>query len=151
MYTLVPFRRNVSCDVTSPFNTDSFLRSFFDMSDRVGSAGFRVDIREDEKAYHLAAELPGVPKDKLSVTVDEGTLTISADLNEEKKEEHASYLYSERRVGHVERSFNLEGVDADSISADYKNGVLMLNLPKLQPEPKKEARKIDITGTADNA
>ena len=43
-------------------------------------------------------------------------------------------------------AFNLEGVDAEHITADYKNGVLMLNLPKIQPEPKKEARKIDING-----
>ena len=46
----------------------------------------------------------------------------------------------------MERSFNLEGIDADGISADYKNGVLTLNLPKVQPTPKKEARKIDIGG-----
>lgn len=146
MYTLVPFHRNVNRELASPFTTDNFLRSFFDMSDWVGSAGFRVDIREDDKAYQLEAELPGVPKDKLNVTVDDSTLTISADLNEEKKEERGSYLYSERRAGHAERCFNLEGVDAENITAEFKNGVLMLNLPKIQPEPKKEARKIDITG-----
>ena len=151
MYTMIPYRRNLNRELARPFFGDNWLRSFFDMGDVATNAGFRVDVREDDKSYQLEAELPGVPKDKLSVTVDDGTLTISADLNEEKKEEHASYLYSERSAGHVERSFNLEGVDADSISADYKNGVLMLNLPKLQPEPKKEARKIDITGTADNA
>ena len=147
MYTLVPFRRNLNRELSNTFGADNFLRSFFDMSDMVGSAGFRVDIREDDKAYQLEAELPGVPKDKLNVSVDDGTLTISADLNEDKQEEHGSYLYSERRTGHVERSFNLEGIDVENITADYKNGVLMLNLPKEQPAPKKEARKIDITGT----
>ena len=147
MYTLVPYRRNLTREITRPFMGDAWLRSFFDMSDVVGSAGFRVDVREDDKAYHLEAELPGVPKDKLSVNVEDGLLTISADLNEEKKEEHGSYLYSERRSGHVERSFNLEGIDAENITADYKNGVLMLNLPKEQPVPKKDARKIEIAGT----
>ena len=144
MYTLVPFRRTVNRELPSSILGDNFLRSFFDMSDWVGSAGFRVDVREDDKAYHLEAELPGVPKEKLNVTVDDGTLTISADLNEEKKEENGSYLYSERRTGHVERSFNLEGINADQITADYQNGVLMVNLPKEQPAPKKEAKKIDI-------
>ena len=147
MYSLVPFRRNLNRELTNPFIPDNFLRSFFNMSDMVGSAGFRVDIREDEKNYQLEAELPGVPKDKLTVSVEDGTLTISADLNEEKKEERGSYLYSERRSGHVERCFNLEGIDAEHITADYKNGVLLLTLPKEQPTPKKEARKIDITGT----
>ena len=147
MYTLVPFRRNLNRELPSPFVNDNFFRSFFDMSDMLGPAGFRVDVREDDKAYRLEAELPGVPKDKLNVSIDDGTLTISADLNEEKKEENGSYLYSERRSGHVERCFNLEGIDAEQITADYKNGVLMVNLPKLQPTPKKEPRKIDIIGT----
>ena len=144
MYTLVPFRRSLNRELTNPFNGDNFLRSFFDMSDMVGSAGFRVDIREDDKAYHLEAEIPGVAKDKLNVNVEDDTLTISADLNEEKKEEKANYLYSERRSGHVERSFNLEGIDADNIKADYRNGVLLVTLPKEQPTPKKEAKKIEI-------
>ena len=147
MYTLVPYRRNLTRELSRPFFGDNWLRSFFDMGDVVTNAGFRVDIREDEAAYHLEADLPGVPKDKLNVTVDEGILTISADLKEERKEEEgACYLYSERRSGHVERSFNLEGINADAISADYQNGVLQLTLPKVQPTPKKEARKIDIGG-----
>lgn len=147
MYTLVPYRRNLNRELARPFFGDNWLRSFFDMSDVVTNAGFRVDVREDDAAYHLEAELPGVPKDKLNVTVDEGVLTISADLNDEKKEERSGYVYNERRSGHVERSFNLDGINAEGITADYKNGVLMLNLPKEQPAPKKEARKIDITGT----
>lgn len=150
MYTLVPFRRNLTRELPSPLFNDNFFRSFFDMSDMLGPAGFRVDVREDEGAYHLEADLPGVPKDKLNVNVEDGTLTISADLNEEKKEEHGSYLYSERRSGHVERSFNLEGIDAENITADYKNGVLLLNLPKEKPAPKKEAKKIEIN-TLENA
>jgi HSP20 family protein len=144
MYTLVPYRRNLTRDLPTTFPSDNFFRSFFDMSDFMGTAGFRVDVREDEKAYQLEAELPGVPKDKLNVSIDDGTLTISADLNEEKKEERGSYLYSERRSGHVERRFNLEGIDADAIKADYRNGVLLVTLPKEQPAPKKEAKKIDI-------
>ena len=147
MYTLVPFRRNLNRELSNVFAPDNFLRSFFDMSDMVGQAGFRVDIREDDKAYHLEAEIPGVAKDKLNVNVEDDTLTISADLNEEKKEENGSYLYSERRSGHVERCFNLEGIDAEQITADYKNGVLMVNLPKEQPAPKKEAKKIDIVSS----
>ncbi len=145
MYTIVPFRRSLSRELPSPFTNDRFFRSFFDMSDMVGSAGFRVDVRENENGYQLEAELPGVAKDKLSVIIDDDPRTISAELNEEKKEENrGGYLYSERRSGHVERSFNLEGIDAEHIGADYKDGVLMVTLPKLQPEPKKEARKVLI-------
>jgi HSP20 family protein len=144
MYSLIPYRRNLSRELPVPFVNDNFFRSFFDMSDLVGSAGFRVDVRENDNAYQMEAELPGVAKDKISVNVDDGTLTISADLNEEKKDEKADYLYCERRTGHVERSFDLEGIDADNIKAEYNNGVLMLTLPKEQPAPKKEAKKIEI-------
>lgn len=147
MYTLVPFRRNLNRELPSPFVNDNFFRSFFDMSDMLGPAGFRVDVREDDKGYRLEAELPGVPRDRMNVSIDDGTLTISADLNEEKKEENGSYLYSERRSGHVERCFNLEGIDAEQITADYKNGVLLVTLPKEQPAPKKEAKKIDIVSS----
>lgn len=145
MYSLIPFRRNVTRDLVTPFASDRFFRSFFDMSDLMGPAGFRVDVREDENAYMLEAELPGVAKDKINLTVDDDALIISADLNEEKKEERAGYLYSERRTGHVERRFNLEGIKVEEIAANYDNGVLSVALPKEKAEEaKKEARKIDI-------
>ena len=148
MMTLVPYRtnRNLSRN-DDPFFTDRFFRSFFDMSDMVGSAGFRVDVREEPDAFKLEAELPGVTKDKINLEINNDALCISAELNEEKKEENGSYLYSERRSGHVERCFNLEGIDAEQITADYKNGVLLVNLPKEQPAPKKEAKKIDIVSS----
>ncbi len=146
MYTIVPFRRNMNRELPAPFLADRFFRSFFDMGDMVGTAGFRVDVREDDNAYQLEAELPGVPKDKITLSVDDNVLTISADLNEEKKEESKGYVYSERRSGHVERSFNLEGINADAIAADYKHGVLLVTLPKTQPEPKAEPKKIAIAG-----
>ena len=145
MYSLTPFRRSVSRDLMNPFPTDRFFRSFFDMSDMVGSAGFRVDVRDEGDAFRLEAELPGVPKDKINLSLDEDTLVISAELNEEKKEERSGYLYSERRTGHVERRFNLEGIHAEGIAADYENGVLTVTLPKEQPvEKEKENRRIDI-------
>ena len=63
---------------------------------------------------------------------------------EKKKEEKKNYVYSERRCGHVERSFNLDGIDENGIKADYDKGVLTINLPKLHEEPKPEAKKIAI-------
>jgi HSP20 family protein len=146
MYTIVPFRRHMNRELPAPFLADHFFRSFFDMGDMVGTAGFRVDVREDDNAYTLEAELPGVPKDKIEISVDDNALTIRADLNEEKKEEGKGYVYSERRSGHVERSFNLEGIHQEAIAADYKNGVLLVTLPKIKPEPKAEPKKIAITG-----
>lgn len=148
MYTIVPFRKP-NDRMTAPFMTDRFFRSFFDMDDMVGSAGFRVDVSEDENAYRLEAELPGVSKDKINLTVDDDALVISADMGEEKKEKRGNYLYSERRTGHAERRFNLEGIDESAITADYRDGVLLVTLPKAKPEEKKAGRTIAI-GSGEN-
>ena len=101
--------------------TDRFLRSFFDWAP-MNPAGFRVDVKENEDAYTLEAELAGVKKDEIQISVDQDVLTISADMNAEKKEQKDSYVYSERRSGHVSRSFSLEGIDQESIQADYAHG-----------------------------
>ena len=156
MYTLVPFRgrRELSHanDMMNGMLNDRFFRSFFDMSDWMGNAGFRVDVKEQPDAYQLEAELPGVREDQIDLTVDNDVLTISANLNTEKKEEKDNYLYSERRSGHMERSFNLEGISQEGISAKFENGVLFITLPKEKPQPQRSARRIAIGGVdkADN-
>jgi len=70
-------------------------------------------------------------------------LTISADIQTEDKQEEGNRYYCERRTGHVERSFNLDGIDAENIEANYKNGVLYVSLPKDKPA-EKTVRKIAI-------
>ena len=108
MYTIVPFRtrREISNPMNNPFD-DRFFRSFFDMNDMVGSAGFRVDVKEQQQ----------------------------------------NYLYSERRTGHMERRFSLEGIRQEGITAAYQDGVLTITLPKAQPEQQKVARRIAISGS----
>ncbi len=148
MYTLVPFRNNTRSDL-SGLLSDRFFRSFFDMNDAFATAGFRVDVKESADGYRLEAELPGVSRENIRLSVDDGALCISADLNERKKEEKGSYLYSERRSGHVERRFDLEGSDEANIAADYRDGVLTVLLPKQKPEEKKSARTIAIGDGSD--
>ena len=145
MYTMMPYRahRNLPQErrVPSLFD-DRFFRSFFDMNDWMGNMGFRVDIHDADDHYALEAELPGVTEDQINLSVENDTLTISADMQSERKDEKA--YYSERRVGHVSRSFSLEGIDQEHITADYKNGILTVNLPKAQPEEPTGARRILI-------
>lgn len=148
MYTLIPFRgrRDVGRSLTNNLFNDSFFRSFFDMSDWMGSAGFRVDVKDKADHYLLEAELPGVSEDQIDLTVDNDVLTITANARSERKEEKDNYLYCERRAGRMERSFSLEGIQQDNISADYKNGMLTVTLPKNAPEQPKTQRKIAIGG-----
>lgn len=153
MYNMVPYRmyRPVArrTSLLHPFFDDTFLRSFFNMNDAMGSIGFRVDIRENDCSYLLEAELPGVDEKNIELTVENDVLTISANLNEERKDERN--CYSERRYGHMTRAFNLEGIEQEGIVASHKNGILYVTLPKLQPEAKKTARKICINGNCGQA
>ncbi len=145
MFNVIPFRtaRNLM-NPMDDFMNDRFFRHFFDMSDAVGPAGFRVDVKEQPDAYVLEAEMPGVSLDNISLTAENGVLTIAADINNEKKENKNGYLYSERQSGHMERRFSLEGVRENDITAHCENGVLTVTLPKEVPEAPKTARKIAI-------
>lgn len=144
MYTIVPYRTRRSLSNARSYDLfdDRFFRSFFNMNDWMGGMGFRVDIHDNDKDYLLEAELPGVSDDQINLTVDDNTLTISADMESEKKDEKA--YYCERRVGHVSRSFGLEGIKQDDITAQYRNGILYVTLPKDAPVRKTE-RRIPIT------
>ena len=154
MYTMIPYRThrlNAAHRAPSLFD-DRFFRSFFDMNDWVGSMGFRVDIHEEKDHYLLEAELPGASEDQISLTADENSLTIAADMASSRKEERA--YYSERRIGHVSRTFRLEGVEESQITAEYKNGVLSVTLPKKHPVQENKERRIPIriaSGESNNA
>ena len=125
MFNVIPFRaaRNLMNTSMDDMLSDRFFRHFFDMSDMVGTAGFRVDVKEQPDAYVLEAELPGVKQDDITLTAEDGVLTIAADINSEKKDNREGYLYSERRTGHVERRFSLEGVREDDITAKCEHGI----------------------------
>ena len=91
-----------------------------------------------------AASTPPAASGAPSGGVEDGVLTIAADINSEKKDNREGYLYSERRTGHVERRFSLEGVREDDITAKCEHGILTVTLPKMQAEAPKAARKIAI-------
>jgi HSP20 family protein len=145
MFTMSPYRRYM-IRPASPVNSifsDPFLRSFIGSTNSMMNSGFRVDIKENEGTYQIEAELPGLTEDQINLSMNEDTLTISADYQSEQEQEEGGRVYTERRSGHMERSFNLDNINKDGITASYKNGILYVNLPKEQPE-EKVARKIPI-------
>lgn len=148
MFSLIPYHRMLSnlSGTRNSLANDPFFRPFMDMGGSLVS-NFRVDIRERDNAYLLEAELPGVSKDKINLTVDKDVLTISADIDSQRKDEKENYCYVERRSGHVERSFSIEGIDHDKIQASYEDGILRVELPKQKPLPEKSSRKIEIGDT----
>ena len=105
----------------------------------------RVDIKEANNHYEITAELPGVAKEDIHVHVKDGILTLEAETSKEDKEEKdGKVIRQERRYGKYMRSFNL-GVDIHEadIKASFKDGVLKLEAPKVQPKAP-ERRRISI-------
>jgi HSP20 family protein len=103
-----------------------------------------IDIAERNGGYEITAEMPGISADEISVSVADRRLTIKGEKKQERKEEKEGYHLSERRFGTFQRSFSLpEGIDAGKISADFKDGVLTISLPK-PLELQRQERKIAI-------
>jgi HSP20 family protein len=92
----------------------------------------RVDIKENEKAYSVQAEIPGVSKEDIHVSLDGGVVTLSAEIRQQDSQaSNDQVLRSERYYGAVSRSFQLpHEIDIGNAKARYDNGVLMLSLPK---------------------
>jgi HSP20 family protein len=92
-----------------------------------------VDIAEDDKTYIVTAEIPGVRKEDVKVTLDEDHLVISGERKEEKEEKDKRFHRVERAYGSFRRSFTLpDDVDADKIDARFEAGLLHVHLPKTQ-------------------
>lgn len=110
------------------------------VSFEMGGFNPRVDITEDDNNLYVHAEMPGIPKDKVKVSVDDDMmLTIKGSKKKEDLKEKQSYVRSERVYGEFTRSFVLpENVDVDKINAKYNDGVLELSLPKIEPKKPKE-------------
>jgi HSP20 family protein len=90
-----------------------------------------VDIVEDDKQYLIKAELPEVTKDDVKVTVQDGVLTITGERTLEKEEKGMKYHRVERAYGRFGRSFTVpEDADGNGVVAEYKDGVLKVQLPK---------------------
>ncbi len=90
-----------------------------------------VDIEETELNYLIRAELPGLSKEKVKVTVEDGVLTLSGERDLERKVEGKTFHHIERSHGTFTRSFTLpENAEAESVSANYKDGLLEIRVAK---------------------
>ena len=104
-----------------------------------------VDITEDDKEYLIKAELPGMKKEDVRLTVENAILVISGERTFEKEEQGQKYHRIERAYGSFVRRFSLpEGADGSGVSADYTDGMLQVHLPKSQ-RAKPTAIEIKVT------
>ena len=101
-----------------------------------------VDIIEDNNEYLVKAELPELKKEEVKVNVENGQLTISGERKSEKEEKGKKFHRIERSYGSFLRSFTLpESVNADTVSAEFKDGVLSVHLPK---DEKAKPKSIEV-------
>jgi HSP20 family protein len=115
---------------------NDLLRGFFvrpiGLESGSTAAQFKVDVTEEEKAYTVRAEIPGVKKDDINITIDGDEVAISAEVKNEKQVKDGDrVLRAERYYGKLYRAFTLgQDVDEAGARANYMDGVLQLTLPK---------------------
>ena len=106
------------------FDLDSMF-DFFTPSD-----GMKCDIYENKNNYVIETDMPGLNKKDVTVDYKDGYITISASKSAEDNEEEKDYIRQERFYGSMERKFYVGDIDESEISAEFKDGVLKVSLPK---------------------
>lgn len=135
---------------SDPFRMDNFDRLFGDFfapvrfgraNEELANTGFMpaVDIQETDEDYIVKAELAGLTKDDVDVTLENSVLTLSGQREFEGKSEENNYHRIERSYGSFSRSFTLpHEVDAEGVKASFQDGVLTVSVPKKeQAKPRK--------------
>lgn len=131
MFNLMPFsgrNENNLFNYLDNLEKNFFQDNFSDFSQ------FRCDIIDKGNCYALQAELPGFSKEEIKIDLKDNMLTISAEHKEENETKEHNFIRRERKYGSFSRSFDVSGIDTEKIGASYNNGVLSLDLPKLEPQ-----------------
>lgn len=112
-----------------------------------GASWPSVDETDDDKAYRISVELPGLDEKDVEVTLADGVLTIRGEKKQEEEEKRRDYYRKERSYGSFRRTLAVPGeVDESRIRASFKKGVLTVELPKSE-EAQKKVKHIDINAT----
>ncbi len=105
----------------------------------VDSFSPRIDISEDDKHIYIDAEIPGVNKKDLKITLQDNILTIQGEKKREEEKKEKNFFRSERLYGTFQRSFTLPvEVDTDHVDAKFKDGMLHIKLNKIETKKSKE-------------
>ncbi|OHD07176.1 MAG: hypothetical protein A2086_02540 [Spirochaetes bacterium GWD1_27_9] len=124
--------------MTSFFDGFGWMQKVGDEFDKILNG--KCDFEEEENKYLINLEVPGVKKEEINIGLKDETLTISWSRKVEKNQESKNSRY-ERRDGSFTRSFSVKGADFEKIDAQLKNGVLTIEIPKLETI---KAKKIEI-------
>ena len=109
----------------------------------------KTDVKETDDGYEVAIDLPGFKKEELHLELNNGYLTISAEkgLDKDEKDKKDRYIRRERYAGSMSRSFYVgDSIREEDIHAKYENGILTLDVPKVEKRAVPEKRYIAIEG-----
>ena len=124
------------------FDWDRMLGRFFDDTPVWNTRTPAVDVRENDEAYLMEVELPGMSEKDVQVKVEDNILTLSSRRQDSQEEEKDGYLIRERRQAEFSRTFVLPGdVDREKIAAEFKNGLLRVSLAK---KPEAQPKTIEV-------
>ena len=117
---------------------NSLLKPFSGFFDNNYSV-MRTDVKSNDKEYTLSVDLPGIDKNNIDISLQDGYLTIEAVRNNEEteKDENSNYVFRERTYGRMSRTFYVgEGIREENIKAKYENGIWTVVVPKYKEEEK---------------
>jgi len=130
----------------SPFLSNLFDDDFFPVVTNRTSSLPAVNIKENEKSFILELAVPGIDKNDLKIDINEDILTISSESKSENEEGKDGYMRKEYSYSSFVRSFYIpENVNRDKIGANYKDGILSVELPKKEEEKNKISRQVKIS------
>ena len=142
MAGLVPFNRRGRDLANNGFEDFYYLLDDFFAPRSIERATFKIDVQEDDKQYTIEAELPGIKKDEVSLSLDDGRLTISVSQEENIEDSKKNFLHRERRVSSMSRAIYLADAKTEDIKAKLDNGILTIAVQKQDKQI--TSRKIDI-------
>jgi HSP20 family protein len=123
-----------------------FDDDFFPVVSHRSSSMPSVNIREDEKNFILELAVPGIDKNDLKIDINEDILTISSEASKETEESKEGYRRKEFSFSSFCRSFYIpENVNRETIEANYKDGILLVSLPKQEEDKTKLSRQVKIS------
>ncbi|GAA0438640.1 Hsp20/alpha crystallin family protein [Lentibacillus halophilus] len=144
---LIPFNERHPKFPSNPFNMiDDFFNDFPTLKRNLVTDPFKVDVKETDNEYLVEAELPGVNKEDIDLSLnDDGKLTIAVHRtdNNDKNDEDDNYIHRERHYESMQRTLYLAHAKPDSVSAKMDNGLLNVTIGK-QDQSVDNTRKIDI-------
>ncbi len=143
MLALTPFsksqlRKQNGTDLMNFYNMfdDFWDDNFFNMRSLKNDT-FKMDVKELDQYYLIEAEMPGVKKEEIHLDYQDGQLLISIKKEENIDEENDHYVHRERRVSSMQRGMMLKNINPEAIEASLEDGILKINLPKLEPKSSK--------------